>query len=140
MFYINFIEYIHDKFINYGFTTLDNTIIQPNILEILTKHIYNMSIKNDIFKNNNICILNFDKNRQLSITKCFQDDISISLDKIQTKINNIIKNTKSKNEYNIITFKINLHCIEDIIDNNFSIKVNKYKCNSKYIKNFINIY
>ena len=41
---------------------------------------------------------------------------------------------------NLIGRKINLHCIEDIIDNNFSIKVNKYKCNSKYIKNFINVY
>ena len=79
-------------------------------------------------------------NRQLSITKCFQDDINIDLDNIQNKINNIIKNTEIQNEHNIITFKINLHCIEDIIDNNFSIKVNKYKCNSKYIKNFINVY
>ena len=140
MFYINFIEYINDIFINYGFITLDNSIIETNILEILTKHIYNMSMKNYIFKNNNICILNFNKNKQLSIAKCFQDNINISLENIQTKINNIIKNTQIQNEYNITTFKINLHCIEDIIDNNFSIKVDKYKCNSKYIKNFVNIY
>ena len=81
-----------------------------------------------------------DKNKQLSITSCVQDNINFSLDNIQDKINDIFKNIKSNNTYNVITFKINMHCIEDIIDNNFYIKVHKHKCCSDYIKNLINVF
>jgi len=140
MFLINFIEYTKDKFINYGFNSLDNKIIDNNILDILTKHIYDAVLKNDIFKNNNICIFNFNKNKQLSVTSCIEDNIDFSLNNINDKINDIVKNIKTNNTYNVITFKINMHCIEDIIDNNFCIKVHKYKCPSEHIKKLISVF
>jgi len=140
MFLINFIEYKKDKYINYGFNSLDNKIIDNKILDLLTKHIYDAILKNDIFKNNNICIFNFNKNKDISVTSCVQDNIDFSIDNIQDKINNIIKNIQSNNTYNVITFKINMHCIEDIIDNNFCIKVQKYKCPSEHVKKLITVF
>tara|TARA_B100000902_G_C27092697_1_gene804674 strand:+ start:60 stop:482 length:423 start_codon:yes stop_codon:yes gene_type:complete len=140
MFLINFIEYTNDKYINYGFNSLDNKNINNYTLDLLTKHIYDAVLKTDIFKNNNICIFNFNKNKQLSITSCIQDNINFTIHNIQDKINDIIKNIKSNNTYNVITFKINMHCLDDIIDNNFCIKIHKHKCSSEHLKKIINVY
>lgn len=140
MFIINFIEYTNDNYINYGFNSLHNNNINNHTLDLLTKHIYDAILKNDIFKNNNICIFNFNKNKQLSITSCIQHNIDFSIDNIQDKFNDIIKNIKTNDIYNVITFKINMHCIEDIIDNNFCIKIHKHKCSSEHLKKIINVY
>ena len=83
MIYINFIEYNKDKFINYGFSCLDKNI-DINSLEILTKHIHNSILKNDIFKNNNICIFN-QNNNKLIITSCFDDNIEIPVKNLKYK-------------------------------------------------------
>jgi len=126
--YINIIKY---KNINYGFNKLYYNI-DNKVLNLITKYLYNYIINNNSFKNKNICIFNnkiINNNKKLYITSSFNFN---NLD-----YNKLKDNLENKENY-VYCFKINYNSIEDILDDNFCIKMNKYYCNN--LKNIINVY